>query len=320
MCRWAIRRTDKRAVLDLKDVATLVLRYSPAQPLCGWVNREKLAVLAYHSVPDRAAFERQVKYLVRRYRPVSLAEVIESLEGRRTLPPRAVLVTFDDGDKTILENALPVMLARGMPGVLFLTVGSVDSSQPYWWDEAAELVARGGHIEAWAESTATAIVRRMKREPQGRRLAALEELRSSAGGEPRAVARNLTADDLSTLEAGGIVIENHTLTHPILDRCDDDTVAFEIQEAHTRLVAMLGREPTAFAYPVGYECASAREVLRRMGYRVAFLFDHRLQGLPIGDPLHVSRVRVNADSTADRLAVMISGLHPLIAGAAGSVE
>lgn len=304
-------------MLTVRSVTAKLLRWSPAQAAAAYVNRKAFACLAYHSVPDEATFARHMDYVAAHYRPVDLDAVIACVEGRGNLPPRAVLVTFDDGDASIVERALPVLQKRGIPAVLFVVVGQVGSQRPYWWDEAAALAARGARVAGWSESEPQALVRRLKRESQQRRLSALEELRASTGGAAISSDRSLSVEDLRSLEEGGVRVENHTLTHPSLDRCDVETVSREIDEAHAMLATMLGREPVAFAYPGGFCDEPARTALAARGYRAAFLFDHKLNYGCTGDPLTVSRLRIDADASVDRLAIILSGLHSYVLNAAG---
>jgi len=275
--------------------------------------------IAYHSVDDPDTFAAHIDYLASHYHPMSLAQVVKAIGDRSALPHRAVLVTFDDGDKTIIEHALPAMKRRSVPGVLFAVAGHIDSDRPFWWEEADDLVRRGGRVEGWKASDADALVRRLKRETQERRLSALEELRQGVIGEAEHSVRGLSAADLRALDAEGIAVENHTLTHPSLDRCDPKTIVGEIQQAHSLLADVLGREPVAFAYPGGYYAEQARAVLESLDYRAAFLFDHRLNRLPLKDSLRISRVRIDADASVDRLAVIMSGLHPALLHATGRV-
>ncbi|MFB7618864.1 polysaccharide deacetylase family protein [Kitasatospora sp. NPDC056181] len=219
-----------------------VLRRSPAQPLF------RLAVLAYHGIDDPRTFALQMDRLVRVARPVSLARVEQAVTSGRPLPHRSVLVTFDDGDHTVLTEGLPV----------------------------------------------------------------LAELRQSArAGAPRQ--EQLTRRDLLTLRRSGVAIGNHTAGHPCLDHCDDDTVRDEITRAHRDLTGWLeGEEPTAFAYPNGNVDHRADPVLRRLGYRTGFLFDHRHDRLMPRRPLRISRLRVNSTTGRDRFDTILSGLHPAV--------
>lgn len=264
-----------------------------------------LRVLAYHGVTDVDAFATQVDHLRRHYRPVSLAEVHDALHSKRALPRRAVLVTFDDGDRTVLENALPVLADAGVPAVLYVVGDLIGTDRPFWWDEAMSMFDRGGRVGGIDVEESGQLVRALKTLPDDRRRTALTAMRTDVGSIQVA---QLSASELQQLELEGIAIGNHTASHPCLDRCDDMTAVEEIERAHASLAAMLGHEPDTFAYPNGNLDLRAEPVLRRLGYRSAFLFDHSTQTLP-ADHLRLSRLRVDADAVLGTFALMVSGAH-----------
>lgn len=268
-------------------------------------------MLAYHDVADPERFAQQVEYLTSAMHPVSLDEVLAAQGGGQGLPRRAVLVTFDDGNRSVYEQALPVLREHGVPAALFVVAGLLDGKQPFWWVEAEELLRRGGQTPILGEVGPVAGVAALKRLPDERRLAALEQLRRSAGETPLEMPQ-LTRSELRVLESGGVRIGNHTLTHPCLDRCTDEKVRFELSRAHEILAEALGRPPTAFAYPNGNWDPRAAATLEELGYAAAFLFDHRIGRYPPADALRISRVRVNSTTPLDRFRILISGLHPFL--------
>ena len=92
--------------------------------------RSPLRVVLYHHVTDHASslvdqlavstppdvFEAHVRKMARDYEVVSLDAV---LSGR--LPRRALLITFDDGYRSVAEVALPILRRLGLPSVFFVT-------------------------------------------------------------------------------------------------------------------------------------------------------------------------------------------------------
>ncbi|MFI9330444.1 polysaccharide deacetylase family protein [Kitasatospora sp. NPDC052868] len=302
----AARLSGRRSTVDA------VLRNSPLQPLFRLAATRRLAVLAYHGVDDPQTFALQMACLVRLARPVTLARVEQAVRSGRPLPPRSVLVTFDDGDRTVLTEGLPVLTRLGIPAAAFVVTELIDGDRPFWWSEAAFLAAHGGTARALAGYAPSAVVRRMKSLPDQDRRTALAELRESARAQaPRQ--EQLTRHDLLGLHRSGVAIGNHTAGHPCLDHCDDDTVRDEITRAHHSLTGWLdGEEPTAFAYPNGNTDPRADAVLRQLGYRVGFLFDHRHDRLLPHRPLQVSRLRVNSTTSRDRFDTILSGLHPAV--------
>lgn len=288
-----------------------LLSRSPAQALFARHSRRMLAVLAYHGVDDRERFAEQMDYVATELTPVGLDEVADFVGGRRQPPEQAVLITFDDADRSILEVALPILRERQLPGVAFVVTELLDSTEPFWWEEAEELFRAGGTAPCLAGViTAEDAVRRLKRVEDDERRAALELLRASAarGARPR---RHLRRADLVTLERGGLRVGNHTATHPCLDRCDKGRIAEELATSHEALTSVLGRAPDSFAYPNGNHDDRAGELLAELGYQTAFVFDHRHARVPCS-PYRISRLRVNSDTSLDRFRIIVSGLHPAL--------
>lgn len=71
-------------------------------------------------------FERQMEYLKDRgYETVSLDDVHEWQLGRRSLPAKSVVITFDDGDVSAHDLALPILQRLGLRATLFLVTARV---------------------------------------------------------------------------------------------------------------------------------------------------------------------------------------------------
>ena len=92
-------------------------------------------ILAYHRIhPDAdpktptitpEAFEKQMAILAQRWRPVPLSAIVESLDGGKPLPARAVAVTFDDGTEDNFIPACPILLRYRIPATIFLITGQI---------------------------------------------------------------------------------------------------------------------------------------------------------------------------------------------------
>jgi peptidoglycan/xylan/chitin deacetylase (PgdA/CDA1 family) len=76
-----------------------------------------------HSLSVRpAAFERQLRFLVRLYRPVTAAEILQA-RGR------LLHVTFDDAFRSV-DAALPALERLGVPATVFACTDLADEGQP----------------------------------------------------------------------------------------------------------------------------------------------------------------------------------------------
>jgi len=133
-----------------------------------------LRVLMYHKVNDVQGntvtvpvghFDEQMAQLGELgYRPVSLQQVLDHYLGGEPLPDGAVLITFDDGYRDNLENAVPILRRYGYPAVLFVPIGYLGGRRPLPhdehlaahgivnptldWSELAELEASGISVES----------------------------------------------------------------------------------------------------------------------------------------------------------------------------
>jgi peptidoglycan/xylan/chitin deacetylase (PgdA/CDA1 family) len=293
----------------LRNLLDVTFARSPFQPAFQRVAGRRLAVLTYHSVPDGAAFGRHLSYLRREAHPVSLHQLLETIEREAPLPERSVLITFDDADRTLLEVAVPLLQRYEMPAMACVVAGALDSNEPFWWDEVEELVMSGGGSMGFPRDHS--LVQAMKQVHDRRRLQVIDDLRASAE-RPATRVQHLRADELPLLEAGGVAIANHSLTHPCLPRCTNDKIETEVFAAHQILTRALGHPPSAFVYPNGDCNDHVRGVVGGAGYRIAFLFDHRMVSFPVSDPLRVSRLRVDPSVSLDRLRIVLSGLHPAV--------
>lgn len=288
-----------------------ILSRSPAQPTFLWRASHCLTVLAYHGIDHPNRFERHLDYLCSHTHPVSLEQVCQAIEERGGLPKRAVLVTFDDGDCSHLEFALPMMRERRIPGVVFVIAGLLNTDQPTWFEEVKLLARNGGKVNNLPSLAPENLVRALKRLNDDDRLAAIKELRSTASISPPS-APQLRSEDLAHLESAGIAIGNHSLTHPCLNHCTDEKIQDEVWQSHEILSNALRHHPSTFAYPNGDVDERVISSISKLGYKTAFLFDHRMSDLRPSNRFKISRVRVNSDTPMDRFKIIVSGLHSAI--------
>jgi peptidoglycan/xylan/chitin deacetylase (PgdA/CDA1 family) len=68
---------------------------------------------------DVGAFAGQVDYIQRHYSPIAIADLVGAADGSRTLPPRPIVLTFDDGYREHYGEVFPLLRARGIPGTFF---------------------------------------------------------------------------------------------------------------------------------------------------------------------------------------------------------
>jgi peptidoglycan/xylan/chitin deacetylase (PgdA/CDA1 family)/CelD/BcsL family acetyltransferase involved in cellulose biosynthesis len=283
----------------LRDHYRLSISRPGKLPRISWSRRSEPAgrILYYHRVNDdadpffpamsTARFEREMAYLARNYKVVSLAEMLDRLDAGS--PTNLVAITFDDGYQDNYRNAFPILQRYGLPATIFLTTGGIDSREPLWFERLALAFKRTEResldLEAdfprrlWLRTPAERLesnnqtFRLLKNLPDEERRVRLGEIltRLGAYGCERDD-KMLTWDQVRYMRARRIDFGGHTVTHPFISKSNHDNVAWEVSECKRRIEEELQAPATFFAYPNGREDDFNiwnKELVRGAGYRAA---------------------------------------------------
>ena len=131
------QRVRVAQALDVRDLP--VPMPIPRHVFHGPALHTPVPVLMYHvigtpppSAPypelfvSRQVFAAQVAALARAgYQAITLDRMWQAWHGRATLPPRPIVLTFDDGYRGDYSQAMPALHRRGWPGVLNLLVANL---------------------------------------------------------------------------------------------------------------------------------------------------------------------------------------------------
>lgn len=321
----------------------------PALHYAGWFRRNPLrsrcAVVNYHGVlpadyssddpfldgnlASIANFQRQLRFLKAHYKVISPEHFQRWIQNGEALPPRAVLITCDDGLLNTLTDMLGVLQNESIQCLFFVT-GASCLEQPgmLWYEELYHLMRtarnRGSdqlkdtrellaepseNFQQWWWNS----VRMGSRMDSPARTEWMSVLRTTHG--PCALPsekrwRLLNVHELRQLAEAGMTIGAHTLTHPILSECAEDEARREIENSKTEIERALDRPVWAFAYPFGNpEAMGEREIRlsREAGFSCAFL--NTEDGTEQFDPFAFPRNHVTADKSLAELEAHLSGFH-----------
>ncbi len=247
------------------------------------------------------AFAAQIRLLTSKYNVISPQEFLQWREGELSLPPRAVLLTCDDGLLNALTDMLPLVQELNVPFLFFVTAGSLANQSSMLWYEQLFLwlldTRKRISLDApWGSRRAQGrerrlvlwrdMIKRLSAFHEDARKQILEDMRTQLGisedfeseySQNQATQRRffmLNLAELRRLADAGMTIGAHTLSHPMLSQMPEDLALQEISESRTGLEAVLGRPVWALAYPFGNsEAVSVREpeLAQRAGFRCAFM-------------------------------------------------
>ena len=251
-------------------------------------RRERLLILCYHGVsledehewrsklymPPSILRERFEALRQGGYQVLPLGEAVERLY-KSDLPPRSVVLTFDDGGYDFYRQASPILREFGYPATVYQTTYYSDYARPIFNVAASYLLwkRRDGLLQP---SPALGLRERMDlRSGDGRKqaLAALQRfsLRENLTGYQKNdllerlaqllgldynafVAKRLLQimrpEDIAEMARAGFDIQLHTHRHrtPL----DETLFRKEITDNRKRIVEASGRTPTHFCYPSGH--------------------------------------------------------------------
>jgi peptidoglycan/xylan/chitin deacetylase (PgdA/CDA1 family) len=263
-------------------------------------ERVRLQTLIFHRVmttPDplqpgemhASHFDDVCRWLRAWFNVLPLSEAVSRLKAR-SLPPRALAITFDDGYADNHDVALPILQRHGLQATFFIATGFLDGGR-MWNDTVIEAVrgcsAEQLDLRGLAGLGATSLPLRSVGERRAAishllmrtKYLALNERQALVSGIAERAGAALPHDlmmrsaQVVALHRAGMQVGAHTVSHPILSRLDDPAARAEVLDGKAALEALVGEPVRLFAYPNGkpgqdYGTA-ARSIVAAAGFDAA---------------------------------------------------
>ena len=256
-------------------------------------------IVLYHNIAEtESAFERglgvttrpeifrqHVDYYRRNYDVIDLETL---LSGK--LPPRPLLITFDDCYRSVLDAARDILAPAGLPSLFFIN-SSLVGGERLSLDNIIAWAANTHGIEAVCSALALdpadnpsvgALVDHLLSRCTARERAELRvRLAEAFPLPPEEMAKRapmLTRDDLRELSKYGVEIGNHTAGHVHCGALDPSEYEAELVESKKALETLSGAAVRSFSVAYGHERDLPPAVLRTLresGHRAIFLVHAR---------------------------------------------
>lgn len=268
-------------MLSASTICSAPVAFANWLGIAGHDERPVARILLYHGTPRRhaAALERQLRWLKRRFSVVPLRSIVAAAHNGGSVG-RKVALTFDDGLRSNVDVAYPILHKLALPATFFICPGLVDRAGWLWTHEARRRLARlpaQARRELAAELNAPAgiegFVEWMKTlELAARRRVEARLSDATPGFAPTAQERDdfdlASWPELRRVDPALVSIGSHSLTHAILPGTPPDEMEVEVRESRRRLEDRLERPIDVFAYPNGNYDATTEACVRRH-YRAA---------------------------------------------------
>jgi hypothetical protein len=248
-------------------------------------RQQRLLILCYHGLSQKdehkwsnlfvtpAFFRSRLEILARRrYRVLPLNDALTMLrEG--SLPPRSVVITFDDGFHDFHQHGFPMLREFGLPATVYQMTCDADHPFPVFNLVLSYLFWRGAGRRL--DGAACNVPGVFDLSPGGDRTSAVDVFLEAARQRDYTAAQKneiaarvagelgvdygeilrlrmlqlMTSSEVSEIAAGGIDVQLHTHRHrtPL----DEEMFRREIRDNRQWLAAATGTQPTHFCYPSG---------------------------------------------------------------------
>jgi peptidoglycan/xylan/chitin deacetylase (PgdA/CDA1 family) len=250
-------------------------------------RQSKLLILAYHgiSLEDEHLWNSEVfvplDFLRKRFEIIKqhgctvlpLNEAIERLYNK-TLPEKAVAITFDDGNYDFYQQALPIIKKFSFPTTLYLTTFYSQYNKPVFnvaadyllWkakskildcssllgvNEQINLAMKSNRTRAHALVIAHALKNKFSAEQKNYFLEEMCDKLEINYTEfcNKRILQLMNSDEVAAIAAAGVDVQLHTHRHRV--PLDEQLFTREIEDNRQVITAATAKQATHFCYPSG---------------------------------------------------------------------
>lgn len=317
------------------------------------VMRRRAVVLMYHRVLTNeewgrtgshpgmsvttTTFDRHMALLRRRFKTLTLDAFAEHILHKRPFPDSSCLITFDDGWRDTMTNAVPVMHRHNLPATVFLPVNFIGARRLFARETFAHLImcahqrvrehpASGARVRTLLSPAGLDWLLDLSGTDLRARVivalgdapvdAAMTKLVADLGQELGVSVADLdtpdtfiTWQDVEAMTRVGVTFGGHGADHLQLARAEPEQVESEVRQSRAALERYVRPAVKAFAYPNGSCNAAVADTLRAHEYQLAFTTRTGLVGSD-DDPFLLRRVNMQeaATSSAPMFLAKLVGL------------
>lgn len=236
--------------------------------ICSRDQKEnEFTLISYHEIADKSEtlnpdytvspqnFTRQIQWLIEDgYHFINVDDIINYRKNGKHLPNNAVLITFDDGYKSVYENAYPILKKYHIPFVIAL-VGS--------WLQADDKVDFAGNMISRDKFMSQVEIKEMVS-------SGLAEVASHSYNSHFGIAGNPQGNLEAALTTRAWFADKQTYEDEISYR---QRVYYDLLENNTFLEAYTGQKPRVIVWPYGHYNLETRHIAEQLGMPVGITLD-----------------------------------------------
>lgn len=221
---------------------------------------------------SKKTFIKQLDYISKNFNAITLKDLCECLKSNKKIPRNSIVLTVDDGHEDFYRIAFPLLIERNIPATLFATTGFVNKDLWLWPDKVTWLLSdltelktdiqfgsvilRKGVVDGrqkekyWKE-----IIDYLLSLNEQKKIERIKQFGAFLDKVLPVIApqeySSCSWGQLKEMQASGIEIGAHTVTHPSLGRVERKQARAEIEGSLEALTEHLGKKQRTFCYPNG---------------------------------------------------------------------
>ncbi|RPD38140.1 polysaccharide deacetylase family protein [Chitinophaga barathri] len=212
-----------------------------------------------------AAFKKDLDYLRKYFKPVTLQDVIGNIRRQTPLPEHSFLLTFDDGLREVHETIAPLLYREGIPAVFFLNSAFVDN-KTLFYKFGVSLLTEALLTKQYSAATLKALGETLAVPAAGKQqlIDAIKSITYANRAMVRAAAAVLeisleeylaekrpfmTSEEISGLAGQGFALGGHSVDHPYYTGLTLEEMIRQTVESVDFVTERFRLDYRAFAFP-----------------------------------------------------------------------
>ncbi|MFH0710181.1 MAG: poly-beta-1,6-N-acetyl-D-glucosamine N-deacetylase PgaB [Pseudomonadota bacterium] len=257
-----------KLILALIGIASSYISANDLPNVCSRdQNPNEFTVLSYHEIADKsetldsnyavtpAHFEEQIRWLAESgYHFISVDDIVNYRQTKKSLPSKAVLITFDDGYSSVYANAFPIIKKYKIPVVIAL-VGS--------WLQAKEKVDFDGQLIAREKFLSQEELKEMVS-------SGLVEIASHTHSLHKGIQGNPQGNMQPAVKTRQWLSDKHKYED---EKSYQQRITNDLVRNNTFLKEYTGQSPRVIVWPYGHYNKTVRSVAQQLGMPIGLTLD-----------------------------------------------
>jgi peptidoglycan/xylan/chitin deacetylase (PgdA/CDA1 family) len=270
------------------------------------------------------------------YRFISLEDAIDILTGKKPSMEYGITITMDDGYRSNLVDALPVLKKQDAPITIFLPVMNIEKRIPMWFDRL-DYVLQSSDLEGNSFRIGDTIFR-FSADGRGELAASYSEFRElikkaytdeeafymkmeevityferHSGKSLRDISEDdpwsglLRWEEINGCQGEDVQFGSHTMDHYRVSDLQEDALRYQLFESKKIIEKKTGNPCKYIAYPNGDCSESARNIALEAGYEAGVTTEEGINEIGC-DSMTLKRISLPWTSDATELLAYVSGL------------